>query len=801
MGNLFKCLLFLLCTTFLCNTALLQEIKLSGVVLDRISRQPLPNATVRVAGITNKGFQYTMQTTARGIYQLSVPLAGYYTIQISYLGYRPAKLDSLLIDNTQSTIPAILLTLERKEIDSITVTAKKPFIVVTPDMITLNVAQSPVAAGGSIYDILKMGPGVLEQNDHLTFRGKTVNVLINGRPRQLSGEDLKNMLSAMPAGAVEKIEILPNPSARYDAQGGAVINIVLVKNKAYGTNYLLTAGAGAGKYLRANSGIDINSRREKLNITAGYDFSGNNQYIQTGSMRYLPGASIDADEYEERKRQNNAYRFTFDYDLNKRSAIGIMVNGALNARRRDAVNTSILDHHYAPQDSLTRVLTSGDALTSSPAVNLYYRTSFNSPGKELTLNADYMNHHKRWNDDFVNRFYDPYGKEYMNPLYIRDHSPGNIHVYAVSADYVHPVKQGRWEAGVKTSYTYTDNNVLWENDHGAGWQIDEGKTNHFVYRENVNAIYVSATKTINKWRIQAGLRTEQTNTEGRSLTTGEVNRNSYINLFPNINLSYTTLQNNTAGITYRKNITRFGFDYVNPFIIFQNAFAYSQGNPKLQPQIGHQLSATWSFNWGLLAGFDYVRSVKALGVSFRSVNNITISTYDNFNSSQVYYAYINYFKQLFSVWQTNLALAYGYFSFDVNSATAVSETKNSNPFSSLNIRNMFFFKKGWGVECNVSWVSTLASGIFKRQPWYSADLGISRNLLKNRITVKAGCTDVFNTLATNVTVNYQGVTMDKNRKEESRFFNLVIKYRFGNQYVKRKAERASAIEDIRGRIN
>jgi hypothetical protein len=168
MGKTIKYLLLLLFMTCIFNTAKLQEIHATGTIKDRLSHQPLPHATVMITG---KGFRHSVLTGEHGRYTFAVPMAGRYTIHTSYLGYRSATLDSVLIDEAHTTIPEVFLELERKEIGSVTVTAKKPFIVVSPDMITLNVAQSAVAAGGSVYDILTMGPGVLEQNDHLTFRG------------------------------------------------------------------------------------------------------------------------------------------------------------------------------------------------------------------------------------------------------------------------------------------------------------------------------------------------------------------------------------------------------------------------------------------------------------------------------------------------------------------------------------------------------------------------------------------------------------------------------------------------------
>lgn len=778
-----------------------QNIKVAGTVKDELSKQALPNATVTLTSMLNPGYASTLATNEHGSYSLTVPAEGLYKINVSYLGYKTVLLDSVLINAGRQELPPVYLVLEQASIKGVTVVARKPFIVVAPNLVTLNVSQSPIASGGSVYDAIKMAPGITEQDGSLSFRGKAVNILINGRPSHLSGEDLKNRLDGMSAGSIEKIEILPNPPARYDAQGGSVINIVLAKNKDYGTNYILTAGGGTGKYAKENTGIDINKRTSKLNLSAGYDFNRGTQYYQSTSVRYLPGALLKADEYEERRRNNDGYKLAVDYDISSKTSVGFLFNGYINARDRDVVNTSILHYDANVTDSSQKVFTAGNARISSPSLNLYYKTALDSIGKTLTLNADFMNYAKRWSDNFTNRYYDAGGGEYLVPYYLKDNSPGRIKVYSLSADYEMPAKNGKWEGGLKGGYIITDNDVLWENNTGSGWKTDPGKTDHFIYKENVNAAYISYSRPVNKWSLQGGLRTEQTNTEGKSITTGEVNRNSYIHLFPTVNISYTTAKGNALGLVYRKSIVRFGFDYVNPFITYQNAYAYSQGNPHLQPQITHQLSATWSLGQSFLAGFDYIKSIKSLGVSYRSENDVTISSYDNFNGSQVYYLYVSYYKQLLSVWQLSFMQAFGYFSYDVNTTGYNTAGKNNNPFTSINFRNTLSFKTGWTGELNASYVSALVSGIFKRKPYYSADMGVSKNLLKNKLTLKLSCTDVFNTLTADMKVNYQGVVMDKNKKEESRFLTLTARYRFGNLGIKKNKNRASGIEDIRGRIN
>jgi hypothetical protein len=792
--------LFLTAVIFNISNCAAQIIKVTGLVIEAENKRPLHNVMVLVKSLSDKSFFKSEITDSKGVFIIQVLQGGLYSIETALMGYKTQIRDSVLIDEYHSTINAIYLAVTPKNLKEVTVTSKLPFIILKSDKIVLNVAQSPVAAGGNAYDVLKNAPGIIAQGEELNFRGKAIQFLINGRPVNLSGEDLKNMLSNLQASGIERIEILPNPSSKYEAAGATVVNIILTKNKMFGTSYVFTTGAGTGKYIRANTGLDFNYRNKKLNIYGGYNFNHEKQYFKTSSTRYVSSGIIEAREYEERERNNNSYKLAADYDINKRSSLGVLLNGFINYRGRNVENTASLHYLNNIADSVSKVFTIGKALFKNLSVNLYYKTLIDTAGKELTLNADYLNYNKTWYDDFINRYYDANGEEYILPDYLKDNSPANIKVYSLTADYTIPVKKAKLEIGIKTSYTITDNDVRWETNSGSGWKIDAGKTNHFIYSENVNAAYANYICNIKKWNLQAGLRMEQTNTTGQSITLLQSNKKSYINFFPFIQASFTKNGNNEFGFSYRKSIQRFGFDFVNPFIVYQNQYAYSKGNPDLNPQINHAFSVSYSLKQNLALGMEYSHSVKSLGVSYASQNNITVSSYANFKGSDVGYMYINYSKKLFSLWQMNAYGYAGYFKYNVNTGSYTRE-QSQNPFYGIQLGNNLSFKKGFSAECTIAYRSTLVSGIFEMKPYYYADAGMAKSLLKNKLVLKLSLSDVFNTQIIKMHTDYQGVLSDKSVKAETRFIRLTCRYNFGNKNVRNKKERQSKLSDIKSRIN
>jgi len=778
-----------------------QTINVKGQVLDADRKLPLANATIIVKSLSEKSFLKAEITGIDGLYTLFVPRPGFYTIEVSCTGYATQVKDSVLIDEQHNSIPAFSLTTAVKDLKGVTVKAKTPYLILKSDKIVLNVAQSPIASSGNAYDALKNAPGIIAQGDQLNFRGKSINVLVNGRPSNLTGEDLVSMLNNLQASGIEKIEILPTPSSKYEATGAVVVNIILAKNKSFGTSYVLTTGIGTGKFIRGNTGLDFNNRNKKTNVYGGLSFNHEKQYFKTTVARYVSNGIISSNEYEVRKRNNTAAKIGLDYDINKQNSFGILINGYLNYRDRDVTNTASLHYSGNTADSASKVFTNGRAVFKNPSINLYYKTILDSTGKELTFNADYLNYNKSWYDDFVNRYYNAYGEEYISPDYLKNSSPANINVYSLTADYTIPTKKAKWEIGIKTAYTITDNDIVWQTNTGAGWKIDAGKTNHFIYKENVNAAYVNYIRSIKKWNLQTGLRVEQTNTKGLLVTAQQSNSKSYIDFFPFLQASFIKNANNEFGFSYRKSIQRFGFEFVNPFIIYQNQYAYSKGNPDLLPQINHAFSINYLLKQGLMFGIEYSHAVKSLGVSYASQNNVTVSSYANFKGSDVGYLYLNYSKKIAQVWQMNAYVYGGYFKYNVNTGSYKQQQQSQNPFYGVQLSNNLAFKKGFSAECAISYRSTLVSGIFEMKPYYYADAGVAKSLLKSKLMLKLSVSDIFNTQKIKMHTDYQAVVSDKNVKTESRFLKLTARLSFGNKNVRNKKERSSKLSDIKNRIN
>ena len=807
MKQISTSILFIITGLLLFITANAQQknITLSGFIKDSAAKTPLPNASVN---FINSATAETTTTTSdnAGNFTIKNIQAGNYQLRITYTGYKIFTKNNIQVASDKATVFAdVFLTQQQNVLQDVTIASSlvKPLVIMAANKITMNVAQSPIASTNNAYDILLQAPGVMEQDNSLRFRARSVSVLIDGKLSSLSGEDLKNMLSSMPGTNIEKIEIIPNPSAKYDANGGSVINIRLVKNKNYGTSGTLLAGIGTGRFGSYNSGVNLNYRNKKVNIFSNYYYENNKQYYSNQSDRTLnPGAHIMQDEYGVNTKKNNTYRAGIDYDINKNNLIGIEFNGHSDFQKRYIDNNSVLTNDLTERDTSSSVLTNGKSVIFNPSVNLYYKAILDSLGRELSVNADYFNYNKKWQDNFLTNYFDQDNLKYKQTTFLRDNSPANNSIKSLSMDYTYPSKIGNFEAGIKTVFTTTDNNINWESQENGDWLNDSGKTNHFIYKENINAAYITFEKAFKQnWELNLGLRAEQTNSTGRLINSGETNKKNYVNFFPNISIQYLKNLNNIFSFSYRKSIDRFGFDIVNPFIKYQSQYSYYQGNPDIAPQINHNIEFSFSYKQSVVFGLSETHSLNALGpVYLKSGNNSTISSYTNFKSADLFYVYSYYRKQFIKRLTTILIGGFGFYKYNTSTDASVQQSNNSTWSYLFQTNNTLALKKGWAGELNASYQGPLASGIYRLGGILSSSMGISKQILKDKATLKLSVSDLFNTQSKNINIDYQGVIMEQQRKEESRFIRLNITYKIGNKNVRSKKERTSKIEEVEERM-
>lgn len=774
---------------------------LHGKVMESVNYTSLSGATVRVS-TQDDILVREILTGKDGSFNCTLK-QGLYKLLISHAGYKHFIIPHLVILRSDTLLNDIKLSPEIKNLQAVRVNTKKPLISLAAGKLIMNISENGLGIGNTAWDLVKQAPGVQATDEGaVSLQGKGVTIYIDGRRSYLSGEQLKNQLTNMQGTQVDKIELISNPSVRYDASGGAVINIKTIRINKPGLNGSFNASTGYTRYLKYTAGSEINYRKGKINLSGGYDFNHNSNFYKPTNIRLVGQVSpliITEQEEDVRKRNNNAARASIDLFINKTTSAGLMVRGYYNNRDRYVEGSTAFKSGSPVYDSLITTITKGNAVFKSPSVNLFFKTSFDSSKKELVLNADYYRYDQEWKDNFSSASYDSAGNMMKQGEFRFDNSPFILDIYSMTADYEQSYGKGRLQAGLKSSYINTDNNVQWEIGDGLSWQKDLQRSNYFIYREKINAAYTGYSASYKNWNIDAVLRVENTHVEGKSVTLDTIFTKNYTNLFPSLSISTDINKSNQLNLSYRKSIDRPVYNYVNPFQIYRGQYNYFQGNPNLNPQYSHALELIWIFKKMLYARLDFIHARNYITMVYKQDDATKIITqyYDNYRYADSYSASLIFSKQVNKKWYTSNWATFVYFKYSYASLTPFKSTPEKFCMS----YNSFSFPS-WKIKMDltVRYSSVYSDGFLVYKSNNLVNAGVSRELDKGKLTIKLSVTDLFQSSFSMFTAIYGNVHNTINSFRDTRSVYINLFYKFGSQSLK-KYTRPSKIENETKRIN
>lgn len=775
---------------------------LNGTVADSLYRRALPFATVVLQPAAATLLLSTV-SNEHGAFRFEQVPAGRYQLLVRYIGHKTAPPLAVEVGEGQPlTLAPVLLAAAGQQLKGVTVTATRPFIEQRADKLVLNVAESPLAQGGTAQEVLSRAPGVVEQGGRYLVRGKTALVLIDGKVTNLGGNDLADLLASLPSNTLDKVEVIANPSARYDANGGAVINILTKKNSAFGTNGSVNAGVGAGRFARYNGSFSLNYRRNKLNVYGGMDHQRTKQYRRFDNNRVLNQETrIDEASYSVTERNSQTARINVDYDLTKRSSVGLQVRTIVSAREINGNTNSAVAGLAGPATATNGLQTTGAARGFNPTISLHYRTLLDSAGSELKLNADYLTFNKRFDEQYRNAGYDVLSEE-TTANALRTCSPASNSVASFTADYTRSFgKATSLEAGLKSLRTVTDNDIHWENlDDGGNWLNDAQRTNHFVYREYINAGYATLRQTVSeKVGVQLGLRAEHTHSEGESLTLNQVNKRDYLNLFPSVALDYKAADKQQWNFSYQRKIDRFRFDIVNPFLTYISPYLYYQGNPNIRPSFSHNFSVSHTYNSAIATSVSYGRHTDALASVFRRdpATNILVQSDANLSRATTLDANMSLTKQVGGAITMVNFVGATYVRFYSPTMPWLNQSSVGVMASSNTTVNM---PHGIRAELNLFYRTPLTYGAYSFRAQYNGSIAVSKPVLKEKGTLTLTVLDPLNLQVNRYNTRAESGQAYSLDKVETRFVRLNFNYRFGNQKVKVIKARRTGIESEKNRL-
>ncbi|HEY5462076.1 MAG TPA: TonB-dependent receptor [Hanamia sp.] len=789
---------------------------ITGRIRDGGDQKIIDAATVSLYKIPDSSLVKVSLTDNEGNFEFKNIFPGAYFLLATSTGHLSTYSTVLKVKSNETVSIGVLKLNENiKTLKGVTVALKKPFIERKIDRTIINVDASITNAGTTALEVLEKSPGVsVDKDGNVSLKGKSgVMIMLDGRLSYLSATELANLLKNMPSSNIDQIEIMTNPSAKYDAAGNSgIINIKTKKNKMRGMNGNISVSILQSRYTKTSNSFNLNYRTGKINLFGNYSFT----YWQTHQDQHIIRKFRDSsskiiqtifDQYNISKNTWQAQNFKagMDFYATKKTTLGVVFSGFVNPSNDYGVNTNHLNDGNNKTDSIVVADNSNKGKSNNFSTNLNLRHQFDSSGKEFTIDLDYLNYYQTTNQILINNYYNPDYSEREPSSQLIGNLPSNVNIYSAKTDFTFPLKNNaRIETGLKSSYVTTDNNALYQDSSPGGYVTDTGKTNHFIYKENINAGYINYNRQIKKWGIQAGLRAENTNATGNQL--GNASRpdstftKNYVNLFPTVYVSYILNDKNTFSINYGRRIDRPDYQDLNPFYYFLDEYTYQVGNTLLQPQFSDNIELSHTYNGFLSTTLNYSKIHNVFTDVLKQITSErkTFQTKENLASKTNIGIAVSANFPVTPFWSTNL-----YTNVNYNTYSGNIDGGNLNVEATTfmaNMSNQLKFKKGWSAELSGFYRSRGIEGQIVINPMWRLDAGLEKQVLKNKGTLKLSVRDIFNSQNFSGSVNFQDIDVYISNIRDNRTVSLTFSYRFGKPIKNQQHRRSGGASDEQSRV-
>jgi iron complex outermembrane recepter protein len=785
--------------------------KISGVVADG-SQKTIESATISLLRSKDSVAVKYSVADKNGNYKFEDIKPGSYLVSFSAVGHKKGFSPVFEVGASPVILETITLLPADKTMDAVVVTAKKPLIEQRIDRTIVNVDASPTNVGSSVLEVLEKAPGVsVDKDGNISLKGKDgVTVLIDGRPTYLSSLDLANMLKSLNVNQIDQLEIMTNPPAKYDAAGNAgIINIKTKKNKQVGYNGSLTLGYGQGVFPKLNEALVFNYRKGKFNFFTNLSYNYYKGFQELDIQRkFMDKNSKELKSYFDQQarmnNENNNYsgKFGIDFSPSKFTTIGVVVTGMTSPGTHENRNLNMIyDANYILVEK-TNAYTIQDNSWKNYSGNINFRQQLDTTGKELTADFDYVDYTIRNNQMMNNFYYKPNGETSRKGDTLYGYLPQDISIISGKADYLQPLRKGgRFEAGIKSSFVKTDNNAIYDTLHNGVIMRDSNRSNYFIYEENINAAYVNLSGALSsKWNAQLGLRVENTQSNGKQMTTGQNFTRNYTQLFPTAYLQYKASDKSSYVLNYGRRIRRPNYQSLNPFIEYLDRYTYQQGNPDLKPQFSHNIELSHTYKSFLTTTLNYTQTNDIIQQVIQQ-NELTNETYvkqSNIAKQRQIGLAVSAAFPVTKWWKMNV-----YVNGFINKFQGIVNNENISidaPTLALNGTQSFTVSKTLSAEIS-GWYRTGAiEGVMKTDPMGMVSIGFSQQVMKGKGTFRLNLRDVFYTQQFSAHSKYGSVDAAFQNKRDSRVLNLGFTYRFSKGKMNNQKKRNGSASEEANRV-
>lgn len=786
------------------------SVRLHGVVKEQASNASVPFATVALrqgsATIPVKG---TITDTA-GRFVLENIRPGSYILEISYLGYRKFVMDPLTIESgsPEANIGQIQLQSEVNQLKEIKVVGNKPFIERVENKFILNVANSVVGSGASAIEVLERAPGVFIGGGNVSVQGKPALILVDGKAIQLSGESLADFLKGFSSDNILTIEIITEPSAKYDASAGAVINIRTKKGLSEGLNGTANFSLGSSIYPKYTAGTSFNYRKNAINVFGSYNYGNNismrrrreNSLFQS-EQSSSPLQALETNGEDKTSGQTHTTRLGIDYQLARKHVVGLTADVNFYKQNINGSSTTGFITPPVTTDSILQTSSQRHTDHSLFIVNLNYKGSFGKSGNTLETNIDYGRDSYQSTSEFRGNITIPESASTHFSQGLQNLPNYSIWFTTYKLDYEQSLPgKIMLEAGAKTTFAKTDNRlqINTRDSEETNWKPDP-RSNIFLYEENINAIYLNLKKEIHKWNINVGARVEQTRAKIHSVTSNQLINRNYANLFPNVSLWKDLSKKHRTSFSFTGGLRRPSYNNLNPFLLYTNQYIYYQGNPYLNPEINYRFSISHTYNKKITTTLNYFISRNLFYETLEQEPNsrITRYFYDNLAQGHTYGININFPIQFTDWWESSNNVFASYGKTRDNNFLGIQLNEASYGMY-INTSHQFSLPHGFKLDLTATYLSTYRFATNIQLPNLYANAGFQKEVLKQAATIRV----VFNDIFWSRLYRYQTHSAVQNQEgrnyTDSRMIRAAFTYRFGNKNVlSRKRSKGSEEEKSR----
>ncbi len=710
---------------------------------------------------------------------------GFYKMKINAQGYDEFEKEITIAK--EINLGLIILKDNVTNLAEVVIQSRKNTIEQKTDRLVYNLENNVTNVAGDALSAINTAPGVVVQNNAINILGKgTSRVMIDGRMIELTGEELNNFLKSISASDIKNIEIISNPSSKYEAEGnGGLINIIMKKGARDSWKNTITASYDQNKYgiyaLRNNFFYNKNKFRFSASVNGKTGYRSIEENLDMYFVEGLSKMSVKTKLNED----NVSGKLALDYDLSEKTTIGFQF---LKDKSNPDFDSDIRINQYNTQNDLESYVINEsflDRKTGNHTYNLHLITKLDSLNRKIAFDVDYFTYNSKFDRDFVANNYASDGTFIDVNQSARNLSNQDIDNLSFKADMEHPLKALNLSYGAKVSFTKSNSDVVFFNTITGTPELDTNQTNQFKYTENNQAIYISADKKVNeKWNFQLGLRLENTQTNGFSVNLNQETVNNYLKLFPTFYASYNKNDNNSFSLNFGRRIRRPNFNLLNPFRVYISSNSYSEGNPFLKPSFSDNFEFSHSYKKILRTSIFLNAITDGYGVIF-TANPETLT---QIVSRENYFKGINYgIEETYSAsfadwWQSENSLYF--LSSDIKFIKDINATPVNGLQVNFSTNNTFSLGRTTKLQVDFNYTSPYKSGLYATGYTSSLNIGFKQDLLNKSMQIAFLVNDIFNTsyLKDDVSI-VNGVKQVYSQNESNRFARLSVVYNFGNKKI------------------